>query len=122
MKKKYMGHTIERTKCTTDGSRMVFGRPHPAIVDIYIIDGPVVAVGVAARYTTLEECRERIRSAMGADLVSECQHVGNPHGGRWRVHVYDPSGMMWSDECSPHFRTKREAMARARTDLSGFTV
>jgi len=112
--KKYMAHTIRRTKCTTDGSRMVFGRPSPAIVDIYIIDGPMVTAGITARFTTLSACRERIKSAMGADLVSECQHTGNPHGGRWRVHVYDSTGMMWSDECSPHFTTRKAAMAHIR--------
>ena len=114
--KKYMAHTIRRTKCTTNGSRMVFGRPHPAVLDIYIIDGPIVGVGIAARLTTLSSCREHIRSAMGADLVSECQHAGDPHGGKWRVHVYDPTGMMWSDECSPHFPTKKEALAHIRNN------
>jgi len=113
---KYMGHTIKRSRTTTDGTRMVFGRPYPAIVDIYIIDGPIVVAGITERLTTLSECRERIKSAMGADLVTECQHTGNPHGGRWRVHVYDPTGMMWSDECSPHFRTKRAAMAHIRNN------
>ena len=62
--KKYMGHTIRRTKCTTNGSRMVFGRPHRVIVDIYTISGPVVAVGIAARLTTLSECRERIKAVL----------------------------------------------------------
>ena len=112
----YMGHTIIRSRTTTNGSRMVFGRPSPAVVNIYKIDGPVVAVGVAARLTTLSECRERIRSAMGADMVSACQHAGDPHGGKWRVHVYDPTGMMWSDECSPHFPTKKEALAHIRNN------
>jgi hypothetical protein len=60
----YMGHTIRRTKCTTNGSRMVFGRPSPAIVDIYIIDGPVVTAGITARLTSLSACRERIRAVL----------------------------------------------------------
>ena len=109
--KKYMGHTIIRSRTTTDSVKMVFGRPHPAIVDIYTISGPVVTAGITERLTTLLECRERIRAGTGADMVSECQHTGNPHGGRWRVHVYDPTGMMWGDECSPHFPTKKAAMA-----------
>ena len=78
-----MGHVITRSRTTTDGVKIVFGRPYPAIVDIYIIDGPVVAVGITARLTTLAECKERIRSSMGADMVSECQYAGDPHvGGR----------------------------------------
>ena len=55
-----MGHVITRSRTTTDGVKIVFGRPYPAIVDIYIIDGPVVAVGITARLTTLAECKERI--------------------------------------------------------------
>ena len=61
---KYMGHTIKRSRTTTDGSRMVFGRPYPAIVDIYIIDGPIVVAGITERLTTLSECRERIREVL----------------------------------------------------------
>lgn len=112
--KKYMGHVITRSRTTTDGVKIVFGRPYPAIVDIYIIDGPVVAVGITARLTTLAECKERIRSSMGADMVSECQYAGDPHGGKWRVQVYDSSGIMWADECSPHFATKKAAMEHSR--------
>ena len=41
--------------------------------------------------------------------IVECEFAGNPHGGKWRVRIYDPSGMMWSDECCPHFPTKKEA-------------
>ena len=61
---KYMGHTIKRSRTTTDGTRMVFGRPYPTIVDIYTISGPVVTAGITARLTTLSECRERIREVL----------------------------------------------------------
>ena len=60
----YMSHTINRTKCTTDGVKMVFGRPYRVIVNIYTISGPAVTAGITERLTTLAECREHIKAAM----------------------------------------------------------
>ncbi len=60
----YMGHTIIRSRTTTDGVKMVFGRPYPAIVAIYTIDGPVVMAGATERLTTIKECKELISEAL----------------------------------------------------------
>ena len=42
--------------------------------------------------------------------IRPCERVTGEHAGRWVVQTYHDSGVPWSDEICPHFKTIPEAL------------
>ena len=52
-------------------------------------------------------------------LIRECAWVTGEHPGRWIVQIYHETGIPYSDELCPHYRSLAQAKAVIDDELRG---
>lgn len=52
------------------------------------------------------------------EYVRQCERIPGEHKGKWIVQTYHrATGLPMSDDCCPHYATKREAQAHVGWDV-----